>query len=280
MPTIKQLNQTIEEGSSLKYIAQAYTEVSSARLKKIRAGIEKNRGFFREITGVLHVIQEAAAKKHVAAKKQTKGTVSIIITSNYRFFGSLENRLLRYYLVNTSKYPTDRIVIGKSGQTYLRNMGYFHSHHSLTFEKDLPNDKELKGLSDLLSDYRQVLVYYSQMKSVMVQNPTITDISQSAAELEQKQQTGQIDYIFEPEIGKMLEFFQGQIISLLLEQAILESELARNAARLISMDQAQINADEFIHQQKLLLAGGRRTQVNNQLLETAASLLKWRKENK
>lgn len=277
MATIKQLEQLIEESTSLKYIAQAYTEISAAKLKKIRAGIEKNRTFFEELLSVLHIVREEAAKRHIKTNLRPKGTISLVLTSNYRFTGSLEQKLIRFFMVNSAKTPTERIVIGKTGQEYLHSLGYSHSFEAVTFKKDLPNTEELRLLNNKLTPYKQVLVYHAKMKSILIQEPTVVDVTQTPAEVSSQKET-HLSHIFEPEIDQIAMFFENQITQLLLEQSMLESELARTAARLISMDQAQVNADQYIKKQKILLGQAQQSAINMQLLETAASLLKWRKE--
>lgn len=276
MATLKQLNQILEESSSLKYIAQAYTEISAAKLNKIRGGIERNRLFAEEIIKVLHVVEEAAAKKRIIAPGKDKGTISLLVTSNYRFYGTLENSLTRYFMVNTAKTKTDRVVVGKTGENYLQSVNYFHPHQTITFATDLPTPEELGRLTSLISGYKQVLIYHSRMQSVLIQKPTVTDLTQRPA-VETGSEELTLDYIFEPEIGKVLQFFETQITLLLLEYTFLESELARTAAKMISMDEAQVNADKRIKEQKQSITRAKRAQTNIGLLETAASLMSWKR---
>ena len=86
------------------------------------------------------------------------------------------------------------------------------------------------------------------------------------------------NFIFEPEIIRMLDFFDSQIKILLLEQTILESELARTASRLIAMDQAQSRAKDFISDNKRALGQLKKSTYNARLLETLATMSKWRQE--
>ena len=79
-------------------------------------------------------------------------------------------------------------------------------------------------------------------------------------------------------LKKMLDFFDDQVVSLLLEQTFLESELARTASRLMSMDKAQINAEDVLYKQKLLLGQAKKSEINMALLETAASLMNFKEE--
>lgn len=278
MPTIKQLNQILEDSLSLKYIAQAYTEISAAKLKKIRMGIEKNRLFFEEITKVLHVVKETALRQRLSMTHKPKGTVSILQTSNYRFCGDLDHKLIHFFIVQTTKLQTDRIIIGKTAEEYFNGYGFSHPFKSLVFKTDTPDEMEMNNLANLASEYNQVLVFYPKMKTVMVQQPSVVDIAQYSLPHKEDEKT-YLEYIFEPEITDILKLFENQITSLLLKQTFLEAELARTASRMVSMDEAQINADTYIKKQKRLLAQAKTSQLNMQLLETVASLLKWKEVN-
>lgn len=279
MSTIKQINQVLDDSNSLKLVAQAYSEISAIKLQKIRKGIEKNRNFFQEITEIFHIVRVAALHQGIKVGTRRRGTLSILLTSNYHFYGSLETHLVKFFILNTTKFKTDRVVVGKTGSEFLQTMGYFHPYERHLFEDDLPTVEELKKLVVNLTGYQQILVYYSRMQSVLVQEPHVVDIVQAPPEhyLKNSKQAG-AGYIFEPEIEQMVEFFNTQITQLLFEQTFLESELARTAARLTSMDQAQGNADDLIKQQRKLLAAAKRSIDNNRLLETISTLSNWRKD--
>lgn len=270
MQNIRQIYQTIEEDQSLKLVAQTYTEIAAIKLQKIRSGIERNRNFSSEIAQIYHNIRLVAQQRKIPPRHQKKGTVSLILTSNHRFYGSLEARLIRFFMVQSSKYRTDRIVIGRAALDYFHSIHYFPPFKSFILKEDLPKTEEIAPLSSIINQYEKVIVYYSSFKSVMSQNPRIIDITQSSTPSFPKID---FDYIFEPELADMLDFFETQINILLLEQSFLESELARTAARLISMDQAEGSADKLIVEQKKLLASAKRSIDNNRLLDTIATLV-------
>lgn len=276
--TIRDINQVIEEGISLKQIAQAYGEIASIKIRKIRSEVERNRSFFNEIAAVYKIVKQAAAKKKADTKP--KKTISILLTSNYRFFGNIDSEVIRLFLINTAKIATDRLVIGKTGHEYLKSMRYFNTYQPVELKDDLPAKNELDSLSLEIKDYSQVLVFYPQLATLLIQKPVMADITQSQESLFDKQAGAKISgsyVIFEPEIAKMVRFFDSQIILLLLEQTFFEAELARTASRLISMDQAQQDANNFIKQQTILKAHLLRETQNIKLLENLAAVKAVRK---
>jgi len=279
MPTIKETRQIIEESQALKLVAQSYSEIAASKLQRIRAGIEKNRTFFQEVSQVFHIVNVAAAKRKIGLAAKDKGTISLILTSNNRFYGDIESKLLRYFVINSAKFKTDRIVVGKTAHEFLSTMKYSHSYQPFSFKNDVPEEQELKQIIANIEGYASVLVYYCRMQSVLVQEPHVVDVIQAPPEHFIDPKKHNIDYIFEPEIADMLKFFDSQIIQLLMEQTFLEAELARTAARLISMDEAQGNADDLILTQKKILGSAKKSAENMRLLETISTLTAWRRQN-
>lgn len=271
MSTVKQITEALDATESLKLVAQAYTEISALKLEKIRSGIEKNRDFFQDITEVYHIVNFEAAKKQIQLRPK-KGTVSILVTSNEHFYGALEKELVKFFILNTTKFATDRVVIGSTAKEFLASFNYFHPYQQVILKRDVPSIEEMQALTARVINYEQIMVYYSRMHSILTQEPHVVDVVQKPPTFFLKSQAQTVDYIFEPELTEMLEFFEGQITQLLIEQTFLESELARAAARLTSMDQAQFTADEIIAKQRLELARAKKEIENINLLENIATM--------
>lgn len=277
--TIKQIDAALEEGESLKAIAQAYSEIANLKIKKIRAEVERNRIFFQEIAGIYSLVKDFASKQKASVTKAKKA-VSIVLTSNYRFYGTINSDLLEYFEASTAKYETDFIYLGKAAIDYFRARPAKGNHKEVLLKDDSPTPEELKTLAFELSSYNQVYVFYSGMKSLLVQEPKATDIraSQSAALSRPQGKHEDFKFIFEPELSKILEFFDSQIITLLLEGAFLESELSRTASRFISMDQAETQANKFIREYQALKAYTKRNMDNNTILENYAAMISVRRD--
>lgn len=288
MSTLSDITERLQTGLSLKYIAQSYTEISAKKLKEIRRDVERNRSFFAELSSLYHAIKVVAAEKyHIFAGKNGK-TAIVLITSNFRFYGTLNAKLVDFFIKETASRPADIFVVGKAGADLLQShsFGTSGTFDTFSFKKDLPSNEELKLFVAKLAPYKQVLVFYPQFQSILVQNPVVKDITESqqikapspAKEHQNlldtilgKHPNWTDDYIFEPSIEKILEFFDTQMITLLVEEAFLESELAKTAARLVTMDQAQIKAEDFIGVENKAFARTVVSIKNAHLLETYIS---------
>lgn len=284
--TTRQVLEQIEEAKSLKMITEAFTEISSAKLKKIRVAGLRNQYFFDELSRVYGLIRKIALARGLKPPQKNGKTLSIVLTSNYRFYGRVNNALLGYFLVETSKIQTDRLVIGKTGLEFLNAIHFALSYQNITLKTDFPTHKEIDNLALFAGKYSRVLVYYPKFKSVMLQIPTFRDITQTqqAALLDVASKEGfnklfmsfntpeSSSFILEPEISVIIKFFDDQIQNLLLEETFLEAELSRTASRLISMDQAQTEADDYLKEQKRNLFLGKRSTINARMVEIFSSL--------
>lgn len=281
MSTLAQIKQNITEIEAMRTLAQIYTETSASKLQKIRSGIIRNRLFFEELAQIYHVVKVSALKANIKLAPKTKKSASLLITSNSHFYGSLEMKLIRFFLLENAKVNPSRnqiladlYVIGKTGQGYLKSLNYSRSFTAVNIEKDLPDEKEFYTLSKYLADYQQIFVYYSKLKSIAIQEPAVIDITESAQMAGEVEEKNIIRYIFEPEIHLISEFFETQMVSLLLQLTFFESELARTGSRLIAMDQAKEKAETSLLEEKKILAMAKRSQANAKLLEAVGALLK------
>lgn len=278
--TIKEINNLIEEAKSLKAITQAFTQIASSKVKRIRSGVLRNRDFFKEVSNIFVMVNIIAKEKKIAPPQKNGKTLSIILTSNERFYGKITGELMEFFLVQVSKIRCDKLIIGRSGIEILKSISYAMDYTPLILTGDFPANEDFLTLSKYINPYSRILVFYPQFLSVLVQKPIIVDINQSEGrvgmEIEvPKELVSQIkDYIIEPEIKTMVDFFDSQIKILLLEAAFLEAELARTASRLISMDNAQNEAEKYLKSQQNLLLNAQRSIQNARILEMIAAMKK------
>lgn len=266
MQGIKEIKQDMDNLDALKLLAAAYSDVASGKLKRIRTKIEQNRAFVLELSTVFHIIKSAADKQKVTLDLPKAGVANLLLTSNHRFYGGLENRLLDFYLAHLSLSHGDNFVIGRTGELAVLKSQTGDKFEIIKFEKDLPSSEELNDLTKRLLRYQNLLIYHTRMQSVLVQRSVITEVG-GLADLSTEIDPRLTYYIFEPEIKKMVEFFDAQVTKVLLEQAFLESELARTAARLVSMETAQTNSDLEMRQENKMLVRAEAAQADAKMQE-------------
>lgn len=270
---IREIDRLLEQTDSLKLIAQAYSEIANLKLQKIRQAVERNRLFFDEISKIYSLVRAYALKKKIALEKPKK-TLSLLLTSNYRFYGNINLALINFFLGSTRGLNTDRLLIGKGAIDYFKTTKILPNYQEMLMKTDLPESYELEKLVKTISQYSQVLVFYSKLKTLLSQQPTFVDITS----LSIPQSKDFTHFIFEPELPRLLSFFDSSILTLLLEQTFLESEVSRTASRFISMDQAQMEANKFIKDYLAVKNSTLRALLDTKVLENFATLMSARRK--
>lgn len=268
MPQLKQIDELIATQESLKDISTALVEVSLLKIKKIRGLVEKNIQFGSDIATVYSLVKTAAAIKDISLKKP-KNTVCFLFTSNERFYGNIHAQLIDFFIQSTAKFDADKVVIGKVGESFIKAEKM--PAEVLIFDHDHPNLEQTQQLVKIAVSYRRVMFFYPQLKTLLLQQPALIDLTEAGANQNLVQQAQEL-FIFEPEIKLMLEFFDSSILTLLFDTVFLESELARTASRLISMDEAKSQAGKLISQQKRLRSSIIRAVLDLELLENVLTL--------
>lgn len=266
--TISALKSSVEAGETMRVMTEVYSGLSAVRLDRIRVKIERNRFFALQLAQTFHEVK-AASLRFKLKRPIKKPLLSVISFSNYGFFMKMETQLVNLFLASND-VSGDLLVVGRSGSEILHNLEYQKPYDILIFGTDLPRPVELAKAAQILTGYEQVAVYYPQFRTMGSQVPTRVDIS---GDIGEGAAVDDVPFILEPEAPKMLEFFEGQIMRLLLEQTFLEAELSRTAGRLLTMDEAQQRAVGFVKEQHQLLIQAQVAQREKGIVEMSLGYL-------
>lgn len=278
MPTIADLKLELDDATTLKLISSAFTEAAASRIQKIKKQFETNRQFYDEISHVYHLVRESGKLLKLKGNKPT-GTgksLAVAATSNQRFYGNLNVNIMHGFLDAISHMETDVLVIGTTGADNIRSSGYTKPYEHMIFAHDYPTPEETRAFLDKIMPYESVMMYYPKFISLVTQTVGSTDVTQTVSKTD-KAADDEIHILFEPEYDKILEFFQRQVRSLLFLRVMLEADLSRTAARLITMSSADERSTILIKQKRSELRKIQASIANAKLLETFAGIGKWKK---
>lgn len=275
MSNISSLKSQVGQIGSIKEITQAMADIATSQIKQRRATAERNIRYFREIFTLYQTVKLIAlqSKRYKETQREKNGkTALILLTSNNKFNGDLDVKLTNFFLTNSYGMQAERIVVGVSGQELLKGKRVNFKYQTMKFAKDYPSVAETDSLVDQVFAYSKVLVYHTRFITLLSQEPAVTDITATES-LDKNVKPEEIHFLLEPEIDKMIAFFEDQMLLLLLQSIFLESEIARTAARMISMNQAEQAAEKMLELQKKSLFHGRKALANMKIVENFASTL-------
>jgi F0F1-type ATP synthase gamma subunit len=122
-----------------------------------------------------------------------------------------------------------------------------------------------------LSEFTEILVIHPTFVNSFDQHAMTTDLThipKIAKDVTEK--TPELDYLFEPEIPKIIAFFKTQIRLVLFARVVLETRLALTGARLMKMQRARERAEELLKQQRRVIHKEISTVQSMRLLEAFA----------
>ncbi len=278
-----ELYRSAEDYRTTEFITGALQDIGSSKMQTIRKQFELNARFFAGIREVY-----ATIKAH--ANAITTGTTSdapqpdrapghdlyVALTSNKRFYGGLNRNIIRSFLeaIRSVDTTSDFLVVGQTGDQYLKETALRNRISRMQFEDDAPNNEELQAVLALIGGYRRVFVIYPKFINPFRQDIAMIDITETPAA--QADPALLADYIFEPEIPRMLEFFEAQVRRVLFERVLLETELARSAARTMKMRDARTHAADLRVEYEHAMRHEYETLADIQLMETFSGHMLWK----
>ncbi len=283
MSTIEDVKkEELEELETIRFITGALFEVSAENISRLRSSFEKNRLFYTDISELYHLVKQSALLRGDIKNNETATKVqgiSVAFTSNSRFYGSINSDVMETFLEHVRVTKRDCVVIGNTGKVFMSNYPEEKDRVSyFSFEGDRPTVKEMRQFLKTVSEYGQVYVFHPSFVNVFTQNVSVLDITHTPQINENivGDDIEKIDYIFEPELPKILHFFETRVRYLLFQRAMLESELARTASRLIAMSVAEEKANESLRHVRDELRRGVESFNSMRLLESFSAIKKWR----
>jgi len=292
VPNIQNIKNELDDITTIKFISNAFTESSAVKIKNIREAFERNREFYDEVSYVYHLVKvnaihhksdDAKSPIHpspiskVAKSKETEKALSVALTSNQKFYGNINVNIMKAFVQKTKENDHSLLVIGATGLESIKAQQLSKPYKSLIFAHDNPNEKEILNFLETIKEYNKVFMYYPKYLTILTQTVGVLDITFASSPLGEEIQED-VKLIFEPELSKMEAFFEEQVRLLLFRRVLLEADLARTAARLVSMSTAEERSDEMIKEKKTELRKVRNFLINARLLETFAGIKKWKHE--
>lgn len=284
MASIATIKGEIEEIQTLKYISSAFTEASAAKIRAIKDTFERNRAFYEDISHLYDLVEynadllektKPSSGRKDARAAQPENNLSIAITSNQRFYGAINVNIMQSFVKDETATRSTLLIIGSTGKDYMKSIEFSRQYETVQFAKDTPTKEEIQKIVQKINLYDKVYLYYPKFVTLISQTVGKIDITHRQS----KQTTlaeEEVHVIFEPEIKDMLAFFEEQVRATLLLRVLLETDLARTAARLISMTSAEENATELLKEQQMILRKIRSSRINTEQLEKFSGMRLWK----
>jgi F-type H+-transporting ATPase subunit gamma len=288
MITKRELTNETDFFTTLQTILETYEEIAATRMGRIRSSVLKSRDFLLEINTIFQQVKISyrAQIESLMRQKRIKDsskltfiqrngkTLYVLISANTGLYGEIIRRTYDTFIATLKKEPSDVAILGRLGMEIFNEekinvpLAYF------AFPDDRIENTAVQKIVEHIVKYEKVLVFYEQFNNVISQSPIVTNISGDPLPWEKGGPT--VKYFFEPSLEKIMEFFEKEIFSSIFQQTIFESQLAKFAARMVSLDTASENTKSKLKQVILAKNRLKHQEENKKQTEKFASMSLWR----
>ncbi len=250
MRSKKDIKEELNELSTLSDVSKAYALIASMRMKRIRNSVLMNREFLEKIDDVFQEVFYSYQQETLKLAKKRKPKegltflshngriVSVFLASNARLYGDVVLNTFDYFLKDIEGKDVEITIVGKYGQFLFKQKFPNRVFSYFDFPDNGIEPTHLADLINHLVQYEEIRLYYPKFENIITQTPSFYRVSASTELKVKDDGRKHMSYIFEPDLEKILIFFETEIFASLFEQTIRESQLAKYAARLLAMDRA------------------------------------------
>lgn len=288
MVTKKELIREIDFLNILQTILETYEEIAATRMARIRTSVLGSRDFLLEINAIFQQVKSSyKAQIDIYMKKRkikdpskltfvkrNGKTLHVFVSANTGLYGDIIKKTYDVFVDNLKKTPGDVVIMGKLGVEIFKADKVSIPYTYFEFPDNKIDNSILKKIAEHIIQYENVLVFYEQFNTVVSQSPIVTNISGDPLPWEKG--GPQAKYFFEPSLQKIMEFFEKEIFGSIFQQTIFESELAKFAARMVSLDFATDNTKHRLKQVVLAKNRIEHQEDNKRQLEKFASMKLWK----
>jgi F-type H+-transporting ATPase subunit gamma len=255
---LKQQKEEISELGNLKSMVRVTGEIASGRMQKSRDGVLYRRDYLDELKNIFTQVhrsfllthhRDSEDEKKFTALAHNGKKVAVFLSANTRLYGDLLSRTFERFWEDVKQTGAEITVVGKVGQQMIkaRDGNVPMTIFDLQDEKITP--EEMKKILIHLVPYEEIHVFYGKYVNPVRQEAAEFTLS---AELELLDDASAnepiVEYLYEPSLEKVLAFFENQIFSTMFDQTVMESTLAKYAARFAAMDRAEQQIDRRLRE--------------------------------
>lgn len=282
MASTKQINVEIELLTSLKTMLETYAEIAASRMQRTRRQVLQQRAFLSGLSEIFQQVQasyrnEVTRFREKETIRKKRKTALVLLSANTGLYGDLVRRSLALFLQNLKAIEATPIIIGRIGRLLFQE-----ARPGGTFTYfDLPDViieiDNLRSIIQELVAYENVLVIHGEFQSIIMQTPRMAVISGTLAT--SSSGLPRMKYLFEPSLSEVMRFFETEVFASIFEQSVAESQLAKFASRMMTLDSADEYLNTSLKQVNLERIKEKHAIHNKKQLSAFSGMALWRRQS-
>ena len=282
MANLKELRRRIKSVSSTARVTKAMQMIAAAKMRRAQQKVVDGRPYSEKIHSILSHLNlvnyndedfELSIHENLTGSKE----LCLMITPDRGLCGALVSNITRVALSNSENSEEDVvfITIGKKASSLIVRLG--KDLKAQFGVSDMPEIQETLAVSKLVMDelktgqYRSVSMIYSEFITTAIQKPVKKKLI--PIEIPEDEEQIPLDYIFEPDIEKLLNTLIPRYIEMEIYHGVLEATASEHSARMVAMQNATDNANELLDDLTLELNKARQQVITSELLDLVGGMI-------
>jgi len=276
MPNIRQIRRRIRSVQSTAKITNAMSMIAASRMRRTQQRSIQGRPYAEQITGVLgHLAalpQSGEALHPLLQQRPVQRIAYIHITADRGLCGPLNGNMNRagHQFIESQTAPVTVVPVGRRGRDFMSRTG--RDLRAVFMEMgDRPSLLDTLPISQVvIEDFQsghvdQVYIGYSDFVNTVIQRPVIQKlIPVEPAPLDPLYN---VEYIYEPSSGDVLDALLPRYVEMLVYHAILEHIASEQSARMVAMRNASEAAKDMIQDLTLTYNKARQEMITKEILD-------------
>ena len=281
MPDIRKVRRRIRGVRNISKITRAMEMIAASKMRKAQERGLQGRPYSQKIGQViadLAALPDIGQRHPLLQRRPVKKVAVVHITPDRGLCGGLNanlNRRLAGFILE-QEVKVEVIAVGRKGRDAAARFACELSAE-FTGIGDQPRFLDILPISRIvIEEYTggkidEVYISYAHFVSTMVQKPAMKQLLPvQPAVIPQAQN---VDYIYEPGAGVVLDGLLPRFVEMEIYHAILEAIASEQSARMVAMRNATDSANELIGDLTLLYNKARQEAITRDLLDITGGVV-------
>ncbi|MCX8054786.1 MAG: ATP synthase F1 subunit gamma [Ignavibacteria bacterium] len=281
MATLRDIRRRIGAVRNTAKITSAMKMVSAAKMRRAHNAIENALPYFSKLEDTVSNLISIAndySNPFIETRSEIKNIAIVLIGSDRGLCGSFNTNLFKSLNIHIEdfkkQYPNANfhiVPVGKKAVSFVKRFKidtireFSDIFSKLRFEDAQQIVASLTNLY-LNNEVDKIFLFYNEFINILKQVPQLKQLFPIEPAIEQTN-IKSLDYIFEPSKEQILDVLIPKLIDARVWKALLESNAAEQAARMMAMDNATSNANDLIRMLELQYNKERQASITKEMLE-------------
>ncbi len=299
----REIRRRLRSVGNTKKITKAMELVSSAKMRRAAQAVTATRPYAdRAWEMLINLARRTDTAVHplLQERPEPKSIGVVLITTNRGLVGSFNTQIINAVadyvrqLKSTSATTTEMVLMGSKGRVIFHQHGHpvaaeFEKHETVARVADVQPMAKLVIDGFTAGAYDRVVVAYMDYLSTISQKPRIRQIlpitwsafhdgrmglldSEERLRIEREERADEraFEYLFEPSADAVVEYLFPRLVEMQIYRALLETNAAEQAARMMAMRNATDAAGDLIDDLTLSFNQARQAGITQDLSEISA----------